>query len=68
MKSILLATLTLASAASAAVPSTPPSATRIAPAPEMNLYAALPPAPEPSHAMLLMIGCASLAMRRRRAM
>ncbi|MBB5031000.1 PEP-CTERM sorting domain-containing protein [Prosthecobacter vanneervenii] len=58
MKYILtLATLAIASAASAA------EATGIAPDASMNLYAAVP---EPSHAMLLLMGCVGLAARRRR--
>lgn len=59
MKYILtLATLAIASAASAA------EATGIAPDASMNLYAAA--VPEPSHAMLLLMGCVGLAARRRR--
>ena len=65
MKSILLlTTLALTAAASATEASVAPSLTGIAPSPEMNLYAAS--GPEPSHAMLLMMGCIGLAARRRR--
>ncbi|MDB6005423.1 MAG: hypothetical protein JWR15_2410 [Prosthecobacter sp.] len=64
MKSFLiLTTLALASVASAAEGTKTQSGNGIAPAPDMNLYSA---APEPSHAMLLMIGIAGLAVRRRR--
>jgi len=64
MKSILaLATLAIATAASAADSAKPQSITGIAPAPDMNLYAAVP---EPSHAMLLMMGLLGLTIRRRR--
>jgi hypothetical protein len=65
MKAILiLATLTLASLASASDTAKTPPTTSIAPAPEMNLYAAT--APEPSHATLLMLGLLGLTVRRRR--
>lgn len=65
MKSlIIIATLALASAASAAETSKPQSSNGIVPAPDANLYAAA--TPEPSHAMLLMLGCVGLAARRRR--
>ena len=65
MKSILLlATLAFASVASAAETSKTPTLSGIVPASEMNLYAAA--TPEPSHAMLLMLGCVGLAARRRR--
>ena len=64
MKSILvLATLALASVASAADAAKTQPSTGIAPAPEMNLYAAVP---EPSHATLLMLGLLGLTIRRRR--
>ncbi|OYW77309.1 MAG: hypothetical protein B7Z37_04890 [Verrucomicrobia bacterium 12-59-8] len=64
MKSLLLiATLAFASAASATETPKPQSSNGIAPAPDANLYAAVP---EPSHAMLLMLGCVGLAARRRR--
>ena len=64
MKSILvIATLALASVASAADAAKTQLSTGIAPAPEMNLYAA---APEPSHAVLLMMGLLGLTIRRRR--
>ena len=64
MKSFLvIATLAFASAASAADSAKPQSLSGIAPAPGMNAYAAIP---EPSHAMLLMLGCFGLAARRRR--
>ncbi len=66
MKSLLLlATLTLAASASASETAKTQSSPLIAPAPDMNLYAAFS-APEPSHAMLLMMGCVGLAVRRRR--
>ncbi len=65
MKSILLiATLALASVASAAEASKTQPSNGIAPAPDMNLYTA--GTPEPSHAMLLMMGIVGLAIRRRR--
>ncbi len=65
MKSILaLATLALASVASAADAAKTQSSTGIAPAPEMNLYSAA--TPEPSHSMLLMMGLLGLTVRRRR--
>lgn len=59
MKSILLAlaTLPLATVSSAA------EIAGIVPDASMNLYAAVP---EPSHAMLLLMGCVGLAARRRR--
>ena len=64
MKSILaLATFALISAASAADAAKTQSISSIAPAPDMNLYAAVP---EPSHAMLLMLGLLGLTVRRRR--
>jgi hypothetical protein len=64
MKSLLLiASLALTSAAFAADSSKPESLSGIAPAPGMNAYAAVP---EPSHAMLLLLGCVGLAARRRR--
>ena len=68
MKSLLfLTTLAITAAASAAETSMPPQFLKgIAPSPDANLYAALPPGPEPSHAMLLMMGCIGLAARRRR--
>ena len=60
MKSILLlATLAFTSFATAA------DTTSIAPAPGANLYTA-GPIPEPSHAMLLMMGVFGLVARRRR--
>ncbi len=61
---LLLVTLALGAAASAAEATKPQSVNGIAPAPDMNLYAAS--TPEPSHAMLLMLGLAGLAVRRRR--
>jgi hypothetical protein len=65
MKSLLLiASLALASAASAAETLKVQSNAGIAPAPTANLYAAA--VPEPSHAMLLMLGCVGLAARRGR--
>ena len=65
MKSILLlATLTLASVATAADTAITQLGASIAPAPSMNLYAAI--IPEPSHAMLLMMGVFGLVARRRR--
>ncbi len=64
MKSLLLlATLALASVVSAADSAQPQASNSIAPAPGMNLYAAVP---EPSHAMLLMLGVVGLVVRRRR--
>lgn len=65
MKSlVLLATLALASVASAADAAKTQSSNGIVPAPDMNLYTAV--TPEPSHAILLMMGIAGLAVRRRR--
>jgi len=65
MKSILaLATLALASVASAADAAKTQPSNGIAPAPDMNLYAAA--VPEPSHAVLLMMGLLGLTIRRRR--
>ena len=66
MKSLLLiAAIALSSAASAADSVKPQSLSGIAPAPGVNAYAALG-TPEPSHAMLLLLGCFGLAARRRR--
>ncbi len=65
MKSLLLiSTLALAAAASASETAKTQPGSLIAPAPDMNGYAA--GVPEPSHATLLMLGLAGLAVRRRR--
>jgi hypothetical protein len=60
---LLLTTLVLAAAASASEASQTAPLSGIAPAPDANLYAAVP---EPSHAMLLMMGLLGLTVRRRR--
>jgi len=62
MKSFLLISI-LAFASAASATENTKANNGIAPAPGMNAYAAVP---EPSHAMLLLLGCFGLAARRRR--